>query len=279
MNLPIVLTAQFARRNKCTMKSSHFGKSLLLLVAAMIILQQEQVGVVVLAEVSFVSRRRRSTGPSAGKNYARTTMKTTSKQRRSSSMSIDDVAQRLLAGGTSRALAQITLYPIDALRTLAQTRDARTLADVGTSALVRGCVTTSTFALFMGSIQFAVFGVCRSHGVPTLVSSALGAAASCIVSIPQEVLKQNLVAGVYSSFGEAVASIFKTEGIRGFYNAWKPTMARNVPFVMTTFTTMEILKRQRIKRKVGSEKELTLVENMAIGMSSALVAGLLTQYV
>jgi len=69
------------------------------------------------------------------------------------------VVDRLIAGGVSRAIAQATLYPIDALRTLAQTRDGRTLADVGASALVRGCAQTSCFALFMGSIQFAVFGV------------------------------------------------------------------------------------------------------------------------
>jgi solute carrier family 25 S-adenosylmethionine transporter 26 len=171
----------------------------------------------------------------------------------------------------------MTLYPIDALRTLAQTRDGRALADVGTSALVRGAATTSTFALFMGAIQFAVFGVCRSYNVPVILSSALGAAASCVVSVPQEVIKQRLVTGVYGSFGDAVATIYKTEGIPGFYSAWKPTMSRNVPFVMTTFTTMELLRRQRFKNKPAGPKELSVAENMLIGMSSALVAGLVTQ--
>jgi len=187
------------------------------------------------------------------------------------------IAQRLIAGGVSRALAQATLYPIDALRTLAQTRDGRTLKDVGTSALVRGCAQTSCFALFMGSIQFAVFGVCRSWGINTVVSSALGAAASCVVSVPQDVLKQRLVTGVYPSFRNAVATIYRTEGIPGFYSAWRPCMARNVPFVMTTFTTMELLKRQRSKRKKQGQEELNLLENMVIGMSSALVAGFVTQ--
>jgi solute carrier family 25 S-adenosylmethionine transporter 26 len=128
----------------------------------------------------------------------------------------------------------------------------------------------------MGSIQFAVFGVCRSYNIPTIASSALGAAASCVVSVPQDVIKQRLITGVYTHFGEAVTTIFKTEGISGFYSAWRPTMARNVPFVMTTFTTMEFLKRERLSKKEGSA-ELTLLENVAIGMSSAFVAGLLTQ--
>ena len=194
------------------------------------------------------------------------------------------MTQRLWAGGVSRALSQATLYPIDALRTLAQTRDGRTLADVGASALVRGCAQTSGFALFMGAIQFAVLGVCRHRwGCSILVSSALGATVSCLVSVPQDVLKQRLVTGVYPSFRTAVATIYQTEGVLGFYSAWRPCMARNVPFVMTTFTTAELLQRivlgrqQQHKKYNEKVQELSLVENMVIGMSSAFVGGLVTQ--
>lgn len=169
----------------------------------------------------------------------------------------------------------MALYPMDALRTLAQTRDGRTLADVGLSSLVRGCATTSTFALFMGSIQFAVYEASRDSIGP-LLASAAGAVSSCVVSVPQEVIKQRLVTGVYSSFRQAVASIYKAEGVLGFYNSWKPTMARNVPFVMTTFVTMDALKTRRLKSDGRQDGQLTLAENVAIGMSSALVAGLLT---
>lgn len=181
----------------------------------------------------------------------------------------------LLAGGCSRAVAQMLLYPIDALRTLAQSRDGRTLADVGSAALVRGCTTTSSFALLMGSIQFAVFEYVKPK-VPAVVASAVSAAASCIVSVPQEVIKQRLVTGVYDSFRNAVSSIYQSEGVTGFYSAWKPTMARNVPFVMTTFTTMELLKQRRLQQK-PQRNDLHVLEHLAIGMASALVAGLITQ--
>lgn len=184
------------------------------------------------------------------------------------------VVHRLLAGGAARSVSQMTLYPVDAMRTLAQTRDGRTLADVGVKALVRGCGTTSAFALFMGSIQFAVFGACRDTVGP-LVASAAGAIGSCVVSIPQEVIKQRLVTGVYTSFRQAVATIYQTEGIVGFYSAWKPTVARNVPFVMTTFTSMDIMKR-RILEKNPDKKDLTLLENLTIGISAALVGVLVT---
>ena len=158
------------------------------------------------------------------------------------------VPQRLLAGGISRSVAQLLLYPVDALRTLAQTRDSRTLSDVGLKALVRGCGTTSSFALIMGAAQFAIYGSTRDAVGPVL-ASALGAAGSCLVSVPQEVIKQRLVTGVYDSFRHAVKTIYREEGIGGFYSAWKPTVLRNVPFVVVTFTAMDWMTRRRIRIK------------------------------
>lgn len=183
--------------------------------------------------------------------------------------------KRLVAGGSGRALAQMMLYPVDALRTLAQTRDGRTLADVGMASLVRGSATTSLFALGMGSLQFGIFGVCRERGIPALWASALGAAGSCIISVPQEVIKQRLVTKIYPSFTVAVKSIAQAEGIRGFYEAWRPTMARNVPFVMTTFTTMDLLQTSLLRRH-PDKKSLSTLETVGIGVVSAFVAGVIT---
>ena len=115
--------------------------------------------------------------------------------------------QTFVAGGASRAAAQLLMYPADALRTLAQTRTgAKTLAELGAKTLVNGCVFTSCFAFPVGAIQFAVLGRARraiARRQPktpsTLVdvqASACAALASCSVTVPQEVLKQRLVAGI-----------------------------------------------------------------------------------
>lgn len=186
-------------------------------------------------------------------------------------------SQKVISGGAGRAMAQALLYPVDALRTLAQTRDGRTLADVGVQALSKGCLQTSSVALLQGAIQFGIFGVVNERYGP-LVASALGAAGSCIVSVPQEVLKQRLVTGVYSRFREAVTTIYSTEGIRGFYSGWRPTVSRNVPFVVITFTTMHYMEQKILaKRKRDGPKTLTAKENMLIGIGSALVGVWATQ--
>jgi solute carrier family 25 S-adenosylmethionine transporter 26 len=111
--------------------------------------------------------------------------------------------------------------------------------------------------------------------VGSLAASALSAAASCVVSVPQEVIKQRLVTKIYPSFRSAVESIAREEGIRGFYSAWKPTMARNIPFVIITFTTMDFLKNILLQRN-AEKRELGIWDNVVLGMSSAFVAGAAT---
>lgn len=197
------------------------------------------------------------------------------------SLSLPSWSNKVVAGGTSRALAQALLYPVDALRTLAQTRDGRTLRDVGANALLRGCAQTSSFALLTGGLQFGIFGMVNPKYGP-LVASACGAAGSCVVSVPQEVIKQRLVTGVYSSFREAVRKIWQSEGALGFYSGWRPTMSRNVPFVVTTFTSRDVLKSRILKYKqqqdnIDGKVSLSPMENIGIGITSALIAGLLTQ--
>jgi solute carrier family 25 S-adenosylmethionine transporter 26 len=215
----------------------------------------------------------------------------------SASASSLSVPQRILAGGAGRCLGQLLLYPVDALRTLAQTRDTKTLADLGTRALVSGCATTSSFALVAGAIQFSIFGACKATCIGTLGASTLSGIGSCVVSIPQDVLKQRLITGIYPNFRTAVRTIFQTEGLLGFYNSWKPTMARNVPFVIVCFSTADALTKWRLSvnqqtskdasspadhtigttTKMPRTQQLSVGENLAVGVMGALVGGFVTQ--
>ena len=123
--------------------------------------------------------------------------------------------EKLLAGGSARFGAQLIMYPADALRTLAQTRTgAKTLAELGMGTLISGCVTTSAFAFLVGAIQFSIFGTLQHTVLGALGASAVGALGSCLASVPQEVIKQRLVTGIYPDFGAAVQTIYATEGTR-----------------------------------------------------------------
>ena len=148
---------------------------------------------------------------------------------------------------------------MDALRTISQTRKgAKKLSELGGSALISGCVQTSLFAFPLGAVQFTVFGGVKkaissvvgdvSGGVKgtavAMASASCASLASCAVGVPQEVLKQRLVTKIYPNFSTAVKTILKTEGLKGFYTGWAPTVARNLPYVVTTFTCFNHWKSQ-----------------------------------
>lgn len=197
------------------------------------------------------------------------------------------IFQTLVAGGSARAISQFVTYPMDALRTISQTRKgAKTLRELGTSKLVAGSVSTSLFAFPLGAVQFTVFGnvknilssivgnTAASGGVTgtavAMVSSACASLASCAVGVPQEVLKQRLVTNIYPNFGTAVQTIWKTEGLAGFYVGWGPTIARNLPYIVITFTTFNHWKTQELKKrednKEGSTKTLDTKTALRFGM-------------
>jgi solute carrier family 25 S-adenosylmethionine transporter 26 len=202
---------------------------------------------------------------------------------------------RAISGGVSRAIAQAALYPLDALRTLSQTRDARSLANnnIGLSSLVNGCLQTSTFALLTGACQFGIYGLCSKHyNCSPLVASIYSAAGSCVFSVPQEVIKQRLITGVYTNFRSAIIQIWQTEGVRGYYSGWRPTMSRNVPFVIVTFASRDILqnsgmlrlktrhRRRRQNNNIDDDSSplsSTVLEDVSIGIASALIACVITQ--
>lgn len=185
-------------------------------------------------------------------------------------------AERLIAGGSARFGAQLVMYPADALRTLAQTRTgAKTLSELGAKTLVSGCATTSSFAFAVGGLQFCIFGALRPTLGP-LLASAAASLGSCFAGVPQEVIKQRLVTGVYPNFGAAVSTIWRSEGPLGFYSGWAPTVSRNLPFVVICFCSFDAMQK-RLLRDRPDGAVLTTTENLCAGVTSALIGGLVTQ--
>ncbi|EKX46171.1 hypothetical protein GUITHDRAFT_138301 [Guillardia theta CCMP2712] len=165
--------------------------------------------------------------------------------------------EEMIAGALARAAAQCVMYPADVLKTLAQTRRSGgsppTLGSITKAQLLKGSLTTSVLALPAGAIQFSVFRLLKDEGrelappwISTasieLMAAAVAAVAACVVQTPQEVIKQRMQAGIYPSFMQGVASLLRSEGLRGFYTGFLPTVARNTPTVCISFTGFARLK-------------------------------------
>ena len=114
-----------------------------------------------------------------------------------------------------------------------------------------------------------------------MASSACASIASCGVSVPQEVQKQRLVTNIYPNFRTAVSTIARTEGIRGFYAGWAPTIARNLPYVIITFTTFNHWKTQELQRQQNTSPSggegLDTATSLKFGVGAALIGTLATQ--
>ena len=115
--------------------------------------------------------------------------------------------------------------------------------------------------------------ICRPIGGHRSSSSACASLGSSVAGIPQEVIKQRLVTGIYPNFLTAVSKIARTEGLLGFYSGWRPTVARNLPFVVICFCSFAALK-QRLWRFMEADvypnEQRFLRESHAIGRDPQL---------
>lgn len=201
----------------------------------------------------------------------------------------------MLSGAVARTAAQLIAYPIDATRTYAQLSPTarRTFLNAQTHAhMFNGCIGTSLFTPLIGGLQFVTFeytqAVLRRRYNSTqlpftaqLCSSLCAGVASCVASVPQEVLKQRMVIGMYPSMVSAIAQIYTHSGLLGFYAGGSAAVARNVPFVCTAFTVFAMfkqwhVKRERIRGHGSDTATLSLRHSMAFGMASAAVACVVT---
>eukprot|EP00957_Ditylum_brightwellii_P130067 9920769-Ditylum_brightwellii.AAC.1 len=89
--------------------------------------------------------------------------------------------------------------------------------------------------------------------------------------------------GVYALFHQVVKTIYVQEGVLGFYSACRPTVARNILFVIATFTANDVLKQKILKACDSSNtdgssfsNELYVKQNLLTGISSALIGAIIT---
>lgn len=90
---------------------------------------------------------------------------------------------------------------------------------------------------------------------------------------PFEVVKQQMQAGLHASTAQAVRSILRSEGVRGLYSGYGTLVAREIPFDAVQFVMYEWCKRAWAAR---AGRELSLLDNMAVGSLSGAVAASVT---
>lgn len=163
--------------------------------------------------------------------------------------------QSMTAGAISRTLAQTIMHPANTYKTLLQLKRKKGLVPrkITLERLLRGVDAQFFLALPHGAFYFFVidqvktklneFFPAKLDLVTDFSSSAISTVICSIISTPQMVLTDRLMADVYPSFPVALRSIFAKEGIAGFYTGWWPALAQKIPSYSLTWMFFQQFKR------------------------------------
>ncbi|KAJ0124726.1 PET8 related protein [Diaporthe amygdali] len=208
----------------------------------------------------------------------------------SSSPSPPPFTHALLAGGIAGTTVDLTLFPLDTLKTRLQSSEGF-FASGGFKGIYRGVGSAA-----LGSAPGAAFFFCtyeatktalaearrqtlgggsssasaaaatqqgggsgNGHAVDHMLAASLGEVAACSVRVPTEVVKQRAQAGQHggSSLSSLMAILGRRHAVglpgvwRELYRGWGITIMREVPFTVIQFPLWEALKSYSRRRQPG----------------------------
>ncbi|XP_072998648.1 S-adenosylmethionine carrier 1, chloroplastic/mitochondrial isoform X1 [Typha latifolia] len=187
----------------------------------------------------------------------------------------------VIAGGIAGVVVEAVLYPIDTIKTRLQAVHGRNIIQwkglySGLAGNLAGVLPAS--AVFLGTYEptkqklLKIFPENLS-ALAHLTAGAIGGAASSIIRVPTEVVKQRVQTGQFASAPDAVRLIVAKEGFRGLYAGYNSFLLRDLPFDAIQFCLYEQL---RIGYRIAAKRELNDPENAIIGAFAGAITGAIT---
>ncbi|KAF1364785.1 mitochondrial carrier [Lizonia empirigonia] len=210
----------------------------------------------------------------------------------------------LLAGGLAGTTVDLSLYPLDTLKTRLQSSGGFTASGGFTgiyrgvgSAIVGSAPGAALFFITYDSVKRNLssrtttlrnaegkeYTVTGGNGAAThMLAASLGEVAACTVRVPTEVVKQRAQASQHPSSLSALTHILNqraTHGLahvwRELYRGWSITIIREVPFTVIQFPLWESLKRWR-QAQTGRSQVSGLEGGLLGSAAGAVAAGVTT---
>lgn len=206
----------------------------------------------------------------------------------------------LLAGALAGTTVDLSLFPLDTLKTRLQSSSGF-LASGGFTGIYRGVGSAIIgsapgAALFFCTYEYSKsFLSLRRHerqiGGPAsgdwaapiehMLAASLGEIAACAVRVPTEVVKQRAQAGHHPSSLlalKAILSQYGTIGLPGvwreLYRGWSVTIMREVPFTVIQFPLWEAMKEY--KRQTTGKDSIGAFDSGLFGSAAGAVAAATT---
>ncbi|CAN4095138.1 unnamed protein product [Withania somnifera] len=186
-----------------------------------------------------------------------------------------------VAGAAAGVVVEAALYPIDTIKTRLQAvhGGAQIILKGLYSGLAGNLVgVLPASAIFIGVYEPAKRKLLDSFpenrsALAHLTAGAIGGAASSIVRVPTEVVKQRMQTGQFASAPDAVRLIVAKEGFRGLYAGYGSFLLRDLPFDAIQFCIYEQL---RMGYKLAAKRDLKDPENAMIGAVAGAITGAIT---
>ncbi|KAF2255703.1 mitochondrial carrier [Trematosphaeria pertusa] len=216
----------------------------------------------------------------------------------------------LIAGGLAGTTVDLSLYPLDTLKTRLQSSSGFTSSG-GFNGIYRGVGSALIGSAPGAALFFITYDSIKRHLTPStptiarnaegkpyrdngykedrgrealvhMLAASLGEVAACAVRVPTEVVKQRAQASQHPSSLSALTYILNQRHTHGYvhvwrelYRGWSITIMREVPFTVIQFPLWEALKRWRI-HKTG-KSEVSGLEGGVLGsIAGAVAAGITT---
>lgn len=201
--------------------------------------------------------------------------------------------ENMVCGAISRSFAQTIMHPANTMKTILQSSRgpsrptiAQLVQPSNFQRLTVGAGANFLLSVPHGAVNFAVLELVRKrlqhfvdatpflkerqHAIgPGLdfFSSAISTITCSVVSTPQMMITDNIMAGNYPNLAGAIAGLYKNRGIMGFYAGWWPGLVGKIPSYGLTWTLFQGLKDTHHKVTGRMPRDL---ENSAMGcMASA----------
>lgn len=173
--------------------------------------------------------------------------------------------QLALAGSIASWIADVSMHPIDCIKTVQQSDSGIDLTFVqaimqlwhagGILAFYQGFLTYANADAVGGALKFSVWELWKNNPrvkelftpVPWLqlwFGAALAFVASSVLIVPGELIKQQLQMGHYDNLYETVSAIHAStdDGISAFFLGYEGVLYRDVPYTMLELGLYEVFK-------------------------------------
>ncbi|KAI5848285.1 mitochondrial carrier domain-containing protein [Tricharina praecox] len=194
----------------------------------------------------------------------------------------------LIAGGFAGTAVDLSLYPLDTLKTRLQSAGGF-FKNGGWSGVYKGVGSVIAGSAPGAALFFVTYEHVKTtlrHGEKTgssaavthMLAASIGEIAACSVRVPTEVIKQRAQASQFASSWQALRHIFtaNTSAVmvwKELYRGWGVTIMREIPFTVIQFPLWEAMKEWRGEAK---GRKANPAESAVFGSVSGAIAAAAT---